>query len=145
MLAGVLNLNHEELQSGEVSQLEELYSTFLHACRDIFSLSNDAPLWCSTRWIATDDSSPIKQAPRCLPFIQRKVVSDLIEDMQSKGIIQPSTSVWASPIVLVPKKDGTTCFCVDYRKLISCNQYIRYPVLMTSLIRYREEPLFHYT
>ena len=37
--------------------------------------------------------------------------------MLKKDVIQPSCSPLASPIVLVQKKDGSTCFCVDYRKL----------------------------
>ena len=36
--------------------------------------------------------------------------------MQQKEIIVPSKSTWASPIILVPKKDGSVWFCVDYRK-----------------------------
>ena len=43
-------------------------------------------------------------------------------------MIKPSTSPWASPIVLVQKKDGSTWFCVDYRKVNNVTRKDAYPL-----------------
>jgi len=45
------------------------------------------------------------------------IVKQQVADMLGKGVIQSSTSLWASPVVLVKKKDGSFRFCVNYRKL----------------------------
>jgi hypothetical protein len=55
-------------------------------------------------------------------------VEKKIDDMLEKGVIQPSSSPWSSPIVLVRKKDGTHRFCVDYRQLNSCTLQDAYPL-----------------
>ena len=42
--------------------------------------------------------------------------------------MQPSRSPWASPVVLVPKKDSSLRFCVDYRKLNSITRKYVFPL-----------------
>ena len=64
------------------------------------------------------DATPVRQPPRRLPFHQRQVVQQHLDKMLRNGIIEPSKGPWSSPVVLVKKnKDGTTRFCVDFRKV----------------------------
>ena len=67
--------------------------------------------------INTGNANPIRQHPRRIPLAKMKEAEDEIKDMASRGIIEPSYGPWSSPVVLVKKKDGTTRFCVDYRRL----------------------------
>ena len=61
--------------------------------------------------INTGDAKPIKQSVRRVPFNQRQHVRELLDDMLQQGVVEPANGPWASPIVLVRKKDGTTRFC----------------------------------
>ncbi|XP_054281163.1 uncharacterized protein LOC128998832 [Macrosteles quadrilineatus] len=67
--------------------------------------------------IDTGDAKPIRQAPRRLPLAKRDEAERIIKEMEADGVIEPSSSPWVSPVVLVKKKDGSTRFCVDYRLL----------------------------
>ena len=67
--------------------------------------------------IDTGDAHPRKQPLRRMPFSVRKEVARLLHDMQQNGVIEPSKSPWASPVVLVKTRDGSHRFCVDYRGL----------------------------
>ena len=78
--------------------------------------------------IETGDMPPIRQPTHCIPIVQREEVKQLLKEMEAKKIIQPSKSPWASPVVLVKKKDGNTRFCVDYRKLNAVTHKDAYPL-----------------
>ncbi|GFV96508.1 retrovirus-related Pol polyprotein from transposon 17.6 [Trichonephila clavipes] len=70
----------------------------------------------SMRIILKDDI-PVYQPARRLSFSENQDVNKQIDEWLEQGIVRPSSSEYASPIVLVKKKDGTTRLCVDYRRL----------------------------
>ena len=78
--------------------------------------------------INTGDAAPIKQPPRRQAQANLDYVDEATEDMCKQGIARPSDSPWASPIVLVKKKDGSLRFCVDYRKLNEVTKRDAYPL-----------------
>ena len=57
-----------------------------------------------------------------------ELVKDHINKMYQRDVIRPSNSSWASPILLVQKKNGKTRFCVDYRKLNEVSIKDAYPL-----------------
>ena len=78
--------------------------------------------------IDTGSSKPVRQPPRRLPWAKREDAEKCIQEMQEQGVIEPSSSPWSSPIVLVQKKDGTNRFCVDYRRLNEVTHKDSYPL-----------------
>ena len=81
-----------------------------------------------THTIDTGDHPPVKQSVRRTPLASRLIQEEEIKKMLAQGVIEPSCSAWASPVVLVKKKDGTYRFCVDYRKLNELTKKDAYPL-----------------
>lgn len=78
--------------------------------------------------IDTGDSAPLRQRPYRVSASERAVIEKEVEQMLSKQIIRPSSSPWASPVVLVTKKDGSIRFCIDYRRINRITRKDVYPM-----------------
>ena len=69
--------------------------------------------------INLSDPIPFKERHHRIPPHLYDEVKRHIQDMLEADVIRESVSPFASPVVLVRKKDGKLRFCVDYRKLNS--------------------------
>ena len=76
----------------------------------------------------TKEGRPVRCGPRRLAPAGLRKEQECVKDMLTGGQIEPSDSPWASPVVLVTKKDGSTRFCVDYRRLNSLTVKDAYPL-----------------
>lgn len=79
-------------------------------------------------YIYTTCQVPIKQRPYRLSPVKQQAMEEQLEVMLKEGIVEPSHSAWASPVVLVPKKNGKLRFCVDYRKVNGITENDAYPL-----------------
>lgn len=78
--------------------------------------------------IETGSHSPLRQRPYRVSAAERRIIEEQVDDMLHRGVIRPSNSPWASPVVLVKKKDGSIRFCVDYRRLNKITRKDVYPL-----------------
>jgi hypothetical protein len=78
--------------------------------------------------IDTGNAKPTCQPPHRVSPKERQVIKGLTDEMLQNGVIQHSVSPWASPIVLVKKKDGKHRFCIDFRNLNKITVRDVYPI-----------------
>ena len=67
--------------------------------------------------IKLTSNEPIRSKPYPVPYSVRESLKKDIEDMIKMKVIRESSSPYASPVVVVKKKDNANRVCVDYRKL----------------------------
>lgn len=89
----------EQLQSDQKIQLNRLLEDF----SNIFT-TNPRQTQLIEHKIETGDACPIRLQPYRLPHAFRDIVAKELKEMEAGGIIKPSSSEWAAPIVLVKKK-----------------------------------------
>jgi Reverse transcriptase (RNA-dependent DNA polymerase)/RNase H-like domain found in reverse transcriptase len=106
--------------------LEELFKEYLNCFA-----ANEDDLGLDTavkHVIELEDPSPVHQPYRRVPPNQFQEVKEHINNLLQRQIIQESTSPFASPVVLVRKKDGKLRLCVDYRLLNNQTKKYAYPL-----------------
>ncbi|XP_076460112.1 uncharacterized protein LOC143293089 [Babylonia areolata] len=64
-----------------------------------------------------NSDTPLRTKQYPLPYSQREVIQEEVDQMLKMGVIEPSSSPYSSPIVLVKKRDGKVRFCVDFRRV----------------------------
>ncbi|XP_072147882.1 uncharacterized protein [Setaria viridis] len=74
------------------------------------------------------NSIPVNSKPYRYSPLHKDEIEKQVKALLAAGLIIPSTSPFASPVLLVQKKDGTWRFCVDYRKLNTITIKNRYPM-----------------
>lgn len=79
-------------------------------------------------------SIPVNSRPyRYLPLHKTEIERQVTE-LLAAGLIVPSASPFASPVLLVQKKDGRWRFCIDYRRLNSMTIKNQFPMPLVDEI-----------
>ena len=78
--------------------------------------------------IDTGDAKPVRQRFYRQSAEAKKEIEKHIIEMLENDIIEPSTSEWHFPVVIVGKKDGSSRFVVDYRKLNQVTRPMSFPI-----------------
>ena len=78
--------------------------------------------------INLSNETPVRTKLKDRSPVEEYIIGKLVTDMKRRGVIQPSSSPWASPILLVDKKNGKIRFCVDYRRLNKVTIKDAYPL-----------------
>ena len=122
-----VHLHDKEISSDIHQRFEELCEEYGQA----FSKHNEDIN--RTKLVKTDvdtgDSPPVSSRPYTLPLKHYEWVQKEIESLEHAGVITKSMSLWASPIVIVPKKSASgeplkRRLCVDFRKVNQLQQQV---------------------
>ena len=117
---------HEALNDSQREQVSALVCRWAHVFAKPDGKLGKTPL--VEHRIDTGDAPPIKQRPRRQAWAKREVIDREVEKMLEADVIEPCSGPWASPIVIVTKKDGTPRVCIYFRKVNNVTRKDAFPL-----------------
>jgi transposase InsO family protein len=118
---------YDHLTVNEKLRLKDLLLQF----SDVFSNPKTPFTYVTTKYsfhVDTQNRGPIALRPYRVSPREKEIIEKEVDEMLRKQVIEPSSSAWAFPVVLIPKPDGSIRFCVDYRKLNDITVKDKYPL-----------------
>ena len=112
-----------ELEYNQMNEVKTLLSKFPDVLTDLPGTTDNVE-----HEIIVTTGKPIRSKPYQVPFSLKKDIKTEIDNMLKMGIIEPSNSPYASPVVLVKKSDGSYRFCCDFHKLNSVTVFDAEPI-----------------
>ena len=112
-----------DLTFEEQAEVQELLTEFSDVFTDVPGTTNIVE-----HEIILTSSQPVRSKQYPAPYSLKKDIKQEIENMIKMDIIEPCTSPYASPVVMVRKADGTYRFCCDFRKLNSITVFDAEPI-----------------
>ena len=121
-----INLEHSELTETQKTQL----MIFIGLNRDVFakSLNELGTFEGYSHRIDTGDAKPVRQRFYRTTAEEDEEIESQVNKLLEANIIEPSLSPWASPVVLVRKKDYSMRFAIDYRRVNQVSTPYNYPL-----------------
>ena len=120
-----------KFHSGDLNEKQkEQFNNFMKDYNDIFVWNENefGRTSLERHKIDTGDAAPIKQRFYRTSHKNQAFIEEEINHLLQKRLITPSNSPWSSPVVVVERKNGKLCLCVDYRKLNNVTKKDSYPL-----------------
>ena len=113
-----------------ITSFDSPLQTLLDNYKDVFHTPGEPvkPCLLSPLVIDTGSSFPVHQRPYRTPLAKRPLVEAEISEMLKLGFIRPSSSPYAAPLLLVPKKDNSWRVVLDFRRLNLVTKMDRHPL-----------------
>jgi hypothetical protein len=111
-------------------QERKVLNQLLDSFEDVFQEPNSLPpsRACDHKIHLKPNTEPVAVHPYRYPHVQKNELETQCTNMLKQGIIQPSTSPFSAPVLLVKKHDQTWRFCVDYRALNDSTVKDKFPI-----------------